>query len=70
MGEEVMDEDKAGKATMIAAPYNIICPECQFVLSYQWEGKNLTALHGDYDNFPCSHSGKRFKMATVELEEI
>lgn len=65
-----MAEDKAGKATMVACPHSIICPECHFVLCFEWQGKVLTAIHGDYDSFPCLNAGKKFKVATVELEEM
>ena len=65
-----MAEGKAVKATMVCLPHNIVCPECRFVLYVEWEGKTAVVVHGEFDSFPCPNAGKKFKVATVELEEM
>jgi hypothetical protein len=71
-----MAEDKAGKATakttatMITVPYNVVCPECRLYLYMEWQGKQLVACHADSNVRECPNAGKRFKVATVELEEL
>jgi hypothetical protein len=66
-----MAEDKAGKAT--AYPRSICCEGCGVEM---WATSKNARIEGTGRYYPhptdisCPNAGKRFKVATVELEEL
>ena len=62
-----MDEDKAGKTTAYI-PF-VRCLECGVEMYARNEGSGFYYEHTE-DAPYCPNAGKRFKVATVELEEL
>ena len=68
-----MDEDKAGKATAYIPEINCISVWVPIVNKGEKRAEpkeaGITTMHTDNVPF-CPNAGKKFKVATVELEEM